>query len=83
MASLRLNRSFRFSTFWSREFFLSRGLTTAVLKSGGTRPEASEVLMMLVGGTTSRFSYSNFVGMGSRSRDLENFFGEFSKQIVQ
>ena len=27
---------------------MSRGLTIAVLKFGGTKPEASEVLMMLV-----------------------------------
>ena len=82
MAGLRLDGSF--SVHFDRgRVVLSRGLTIAVLKSGGTTPEANEVLMMLVGGTTSRFSYSNFVGMGSRSRDLENFFGEFSKQIVQ
>ena len=48
-------------------FFLSRGLTIAVLKSGGTKPEAIEVLMMLVigGRRTSRFSYSKSAGMGS------------------
>ena len=47
---------------------LSTGLVIAVLKSGGPGPEASEVLMMLVivGRRTPRFSYSNFVGMGSR-----------------
>ena len=47
---------------------LSMGLVIAVLKSGGTGPEAREVLMMLVivGRRTPRFSYSNFVGMGSR-----------------
>ena len=49
---------------------LSTGLVIAVLKSGGsgTGPEAREVLMMLVivGRRTPRFSYSNFVGMGSR-----------------
>ena len=65
MAGLRLDGSF-FSTFWSREGFLSRGLTIAVLKSGGTRPEASEVLMILVivERRTSRFSYSSFCGNG-------------------
>ena len=43
---------------------MSRGLTIAVLKSGGTKPEANEVLMMLVivGRRTSRFWYSNSVG---------------------
>ena len=51
--------------------FLSRGLTIAVLKSGGTGSEASEVLMMLViVGRTSWFSCSSFVGMGTRSHDL-------------
>ena len=61
------------------------GVTIAVLKSGGTRPEVSEVLMMLVivGRRTSRFSHSSFVGMGSRSHDLGQSFGEFPKQIVQ
>ena len=59
---------------------MSRGLTIAVLKSGGTKPEASEVLMMLVivGRRTSRFSYSNSVGMGSRSHDLGTVFWKIS-----
>ena len=63
------------------EGFLSRGLTIAVLKSGGTKPEASEVLMMLViaGRRTSRFSYSNSVGMGSRSHDLGPVFWRISE----
>ena len=74
MAGLRLDGIF-FSTFWSRDGFLSRGLTIAVLKSGGTKPEAIEVLMMLViVGRTSRFSYRNSVGMGSRSHDLGTVF---------
>ena len=64
---------------------MSRGLTIAVLKSGGTKPEANEVLMMLVivGRRISRFSYSSSVGMGSRSHDLGTVSGEFPKQIVQ
>ena len=64
---------------------MSRGLTIAVLKSGGTKPEANEVLMILVivRRRTSRFSYSNSVGMGSRSHDLGQSSGEFPKQIVQ
>ena len=51
---------------------MSRGLTIAVLKSGGTRPEANEVLMVLAIAwrRISGISYSNFVGMGSRSHDL-------------
>ena len=61
--------------------FLIRGLTIAVLKSGGTKPEANEVLMMLVivGRRTSRFSYSNAVGMGSRSHDLGTVFWRISE----
>ena len=60
----------------SRNGILSRGLTIAVLKSGGgTGSEAGEVLMMLViVGRTSRFSYSSFVGMESRSHDLGTVF---------
>ena len=60
---------------------MSRGLTIAGLKSGGTRPEASEVLMILVivGRRTSRFSYSNFVEMGSRSHDLGTVFWRISE----
>ena len=60
---------------------MSRGLTIAVLKTGCTRPEANEVLMMLgiVGRRTSRFSYSRFVGMGSRSHDLGTVFWRISK----
>ena len=52
---------------------MSRGLTIAVLKSGGTRPEANEVLTVLAIAwrRTSGISYSSFVGMGSRSHDLE------------
>ena len=59
---------------------MSRGLTIG-LKSGGTRPEASEVLMMLVivGRRPSRFSYNNFVGMGSRLHDLGVVFWRISK----
>ena len=52
-------------------FFFNRGLTIAVLKSGGTGSEAGEVLMMLV--TVARiswFSCSSFVGMGTRSHNL-------------
>ena len=50
---------------------MSRGLTIAVLKSGGTKPEANEVLLMsVIVGRTSRFSYNSFVGMGTRSHDL-------------
>ena len=61
-------------------WFLSRGLTIAVLKSGGTGSEAGEVLMMLViVGRTSSFSYSSFVGMGSRSHDLGTVFWGISK----
>ena len=45
---------------------LSRGLTIAGLKSGGTTPEAREVLMMwVIVERTSRFSYSSFAGIGS------------------
>ena len=64
---------------------MSRGLTIAVLKSGGTKPEAYEVLMMLVivGRRTSRFSYCNAVGMGSGLHDLGKSSGEFLKQTVQ
>ena len=64
---------------------MSRRLTKAVLKPGGTKPEANEVLMMLliVGRRTSRFSYSNSVGMGSRLHDWGQSSGEFLKQIVQ
>ena len=60
---------------------MSRGLTITVLKSGGTKPEANEVLMMLVivGRRTSRFSYSNSVGMGSRSHDLGTVFWRISE----
>ena len=60
---------------------MRRGLTIAVLKSG-TKPEANEVLV-IGGRRTSRFSYSNSVGMGSRSHDLGQSSGEFPKQIVQ
>ena len=79
MASLRLDGSF--SVFSSREGFSCRGLTIAVLKSGGTKPEANEVLMMLVivGRRTSRFLYSNSVGMGSRSHDLRTVFWRISE----
>ena len=64
---------------------MSRGLTIAGLKSGGTRAEASEVLMMLVivGRGPLRFSYSNFVEMGSRSHDLGVVFWRISKTNVQ
>ena len=59
---------------------MSRGLTITVLKSGGTKPEANEVLMMvIVGRRTSRFSYSNSVGMGSRSHDLGTVFWRISE----
>ena len=60
---------------------MSRGLTIAVLTSGGTKPEANEVLMMLVivGRRTSRFLYSNSVGMGSRSHDLRTVFWRISE----
>jgi len=59
---------------------LSRGLTITVLKSGGTKPEANEVLMMvIVGRRKSRFSYSNSVGMGSRSHDLGTVFWRISE----
>ena len=60
---------------------MSRGLTIAVLKSGGTKPEANEVLMMLVivGRRTSRFSNSNSVEKGSRSHDLGTVFWRISK----
>ena len=56
-------------------------MVIAVLKSGGTRPEASKVLMMLVivGRRTPRFSYSSFVGMGSRSHDLGTVLWGISK----
>ena len=48
----------------------------AVFKSGDTTPEAKEMLMMLVivGRRMSRFSYSSFVEMGSRSHDLGAVF---------
>ena len=59
---------------------MSRGLTIAVLKSGGTKPEANEVLMLvIVGRRTSRFSYSNSVGVGSRSHDLGTVFWRISE----
>ena len=62
MAGLRLDGSF--SVHFDRgEGFLSRGLTIAVSKSGGTKPEANEVLV-IVGRRTPRFSYINSVGMG-------------------
>ena len=80
MVGLRLDGSF-FKSFWSREGFLSRDLTIAPLRSGGTGPEASEVMMMLVivGRRTPRFSYSSFVGMESRSHDLGTVFWRISK----
>ena len=61
--------------------FFEQGLTIAVLKSGGTRPEANEVWMMLVivRRRTSKFSYSNSVGMGSRSHDLGTVFWRISE----
>ena len=65
---------------------MSRGLTIAVLKSGGTKPEASEVLMMLVivGRRTSRFSYSNFLQEWDQARMIWGQSSvEFLKQIVQ
>ena len=47
MAGLRLDGSF--SVHFDRgRFFFSNILTIAVLKSGSTKPEANEVLMMLV-----------------------------------
>ena len=60
---------------------MSRDLTIAVLKSGGKKTEASEVLMMfvIVRRRTSRFSYSNSVGMGSRSHDLGTVFWRISE----
>ena len=61
-------------------FFLSRGLTIAVLKSDGTRLEGSKVMMSaVVGRRASRFSYSNSVGMGSRSHDLGTVFWRISE----
>ena len=82
MADLKLAGSFsvRFCqgkvVFFLRVFFCSRGLTIAVFKSGDTIPEAREVLMVLVivGRRISRFSYSSFVGMGSRLHDLGSVF---------
>ena len=59
---------------------MSRGLTIAVLKSGGTKPEANEVLLMsVIVGRTSRFSYSNSIGMESRSHDLGTVFWRISE----
>ena len=59
---------------------MSRGLTIAVLKSGGTKPEANEVLLMsVIVGRTSRFSYSSSVGMGSRSHDMGTVFWRISE----
>ena len=59
-------------------------MTIAVFKSGDTKPEANEVLMMLVivGRRTSRFSYSNAVGTGSRSHDLGTVFWRISETYV-
>ena len=53
-------------------------MTITILKSGGTKLEASEVLMLVtVGRRTSRFSYSNFMGMGFR----DSLLGDFQKKL--
>ena len=74
MAGLKLVGSFQYIFVKGGLLFVffSRSLTIAVFKSGGTTPEAREVLMMLVivERRTSRFSHSSFVRMGSRSHDL-------------
>ena len=74
-----LDRNGRFEIGWyilSREGFFSKGLMIAVFKSGGTTQEAREVSMVLaiVRTRTSRFSYSSFEGMGSRSHELGAVF---------
>ena len=81
MAGLKLAGGFqyifvKFLILFSYYYFFSSGLKIAVFKSGGTTPEARDVLMMLrvVGRRTSRFSYGSFVGMGSRSHDFGAFF---------
>ena len=81
MAGLRLDGSFSVHFDRGSCCFLSRDLTTAVLNSGGTKPEANEMLMMLViiARRTSTFSYSNSVGMGSRSHDLGTVFWRISE----
>ena len=64
---MRLDGSFSVSVHDQGRFF-EQGFDK---KSGGTGSEAGEVLMILViVGRTSRFSYSSFVGMGTRSHDL-------------
>ena len=80
MVGLRLDGSISVH-FGKGRFFLNRCLTIAVLKSGGTKREASEVMMMLVivGRRTPRFSCSRFVGMESRSHDLGTVFWRISK----
>ena len=92
MAGLKLAGSVSFFLFFflllfffffcqGRVGFFSRGLTLAVFKSGDTTPEARKVLMMLVivGRRTSRFSYSSFAGIGSRSHNLGVVFRRISK----
>ena len=80
MAGLKLADSFA-KHFCSEKVVFRIGWTIAVFKSGGTTPEAREVLMILliVKRRTSRFSYSSFVGMGSRSHELGTVFWRISK----
>ena len=63
--------------------FFSRGLTTAVFRSGTSALQAMarEVLMMLVitGRRTSMFSYSTFVEIGSKSNDFGAVFCRISE----
>ena len=78
MAGLRLDCSF--SVHFDRGRVFLSNILTIVLKSGGTKPEANEVLMMLViGRRTSWFSYSSSVGMESRSHDLGTVFWRISE----
>ena len=80
MTGLRLDGSFSVYFDRGRDFW-SWGLTISVLKSGGKKTEANEMLMMLVivGRRKSRFSYSSSVGMGSRSHDLGTVFWRISE----
>ena len=82
MAGLKLADSFA-KHFCSEKVVFRIGWTIAVFKSGGTTPEAREVLIMLaiVGRITSRFSYSSFVGMDQDQ--LGQPFEEFPNQNVQ
>ena len=65
-----------FSSLGSSDGLLKRGLTTALLKSEGMVPEASDSLRMfvIVGRRTSRFLFSSLVGMGSSTEALRTFW---------